>query len=135
MRSVLIGEVDFGQTKTTTVTLSASVDDTLLDPNASTDGSAIVGGVFIVAGTAAAVTAAVDGLVFTPTAHQVAPGHTVTTSFTIAVTDTVGATASDSATFVVVTTVDDAPTIFGLLPAQATTNEAFLAPFLHCVDW
>ena len=62
-------------------------------------------GVYTDTGTAAVVTAALDGLVFTPTRNQVAPGQTVTTTFTIADTDTAGATATDSTTTVVATDV------------------------------
>ena len=41
-----------------------------------------------------AATLALDALVFMPTAHQAAPGGSVTTGFTIAVTDTIAQTAS-----------------------------------------
>ena len=62
-------------------------------------------GVYTDTGTAAVVTAALDALVFTPTINQVAPGQTVTTTFTIADTDTALATATDSTTTVVATDV------------------------------
>jgi hypothetical protein len=79
---VSIGDADFSQTETATVALSASANGVLSDPSASTDHSSIIGDVYAVTGTAAAVTAALDGLVFSPTAHHVVSGHTVTTSFT-----------------------------------------------------
>ncbi len=41
----------------------------------------------LAAGTPSAVTTALDALVFTPTAHQVAPGSTITTGMTLSVSD------------------------------------------------
>jgi endoglucanase len=90
---IAITDAYAGQTEAASVTLSAAGDGTLSDPNAATDGSTIVGGVWTVSGSATAVAAALDGLVFTPTAHQVAPGNAITTTVTADVEDTAGNTA------------------------------------------
>jgi uncharacterized repeat protein (TIGR03803 family) len=131
---VVITDLNAGQTETVTITPSNIANGTLSDPNAATDGSAISNGVYAVTGTAAAVTADLDALVFHPTDHQVAPGSTVTTGFTIAVTDTAGQTASDSATSVVATavatpaevntwfqTIDGLPPTTASIPANLAT--------------
>ncbi len=111
---VSIGDVDFGQTETVTVTLSVAANGTL----ASVDGGSYDGstGVYSVTGTDAAVTLAVDALVFTPTAHQVVPGGTVTTTFTIGATDNRrrGPRAGD-ATRVAATAVADPAAFSGTL--------------------
>jgi plastocyanin len=99
---VAITDPNAGQTETASITLSNADNGTLVDPNAASDGSSFADGVYTNTGTAAAVAAAADGLVFRPTAQQVPPGQTVTTTFTISDTDTAGGTASDSATAVIV---------------------------------
>jgi Ca2+-binding RTX toxin-like protein len=108
---VTIAKIDDGLTETVTIRLSLTSNGTLSDPNAASDHSSITNGVFVVSGSGAAVTAAVDGLVFTPTAHQVTPGQTVTTGFTIGVQDSIGLSISDAVTSVVATAVNDAPII------------------------
>ncbi|HEX4140817.1 MAG TPA: choice-of-anchor tandem repeat GloVer-containing protein, partial [Candidatus Methylacidiphilales bacterium] len=98
----VVADVTVGQTETVTVTPSNAATGTLSDPNAASDGSAITNGVYTVTGTAAAVTEDLDGLVFTPTDHQLALDTIQTVGFTIAATDTAGQTASDSTTSVVI---------------------------------
>ena len=123
---VAISDVDFGQTETVTVTLSAAANGTLSNLDGGSFNSST--GVYSISGTDAAVSTALDGLVFTPTAHQVAPGSSVTTTFTIATTDTAGGTSSDSTTTVAVTAVNDPPVIAGAVAGQATTDEATVTP-------
>ena len=86
-----------------TVTLSAAANGAL--SNLGGGNYNAVTGVYTDAGSATSLTAALDGLVFTPTAHQVAPGQTVTTTFTIKDTDIARGTATDSTTTVVATAV------------------------------
>jgi hypothetical protein len=57
------------------------------------------------------LTTELEALTFTPTEHQVVPGQTVTTDFTLSDTNTTGQTTTDSKTSVVATAVDDPPTL------------------------
>ena len=124
---VTIGDTNANQTETVTVTLSAAANGTLSNlGGGSYDGTT---GIYTVSGTAAVVTAALDGLVFTPTANQVAPGQTVTTTFTILDKDTAGASATDSITTVIATDVAVPPTISGAVAGQLTTDRQAIAPF------
>ena len=98
---VVIADTNPGQTETVTVTPSSTANGVLSDPNASTDGGTVgENGVYTVSGTTAQVTAALDGLVFTPNAHVATANTPVIMSFTINVTDTAGETASDATTSV-----------------------------------
>ncbi len=124
---VTITEPDFGQTETVTVTLSSAGNGSLSHLGGGSYNA--LTGVYTVTGSAAVVTTALDGLVFTPTAHQVAPGGTVTTGFAVHVSDTAGASSSDGTTSVIATAVNDPPVISGTAGGQATTDEANVTPF------
>jgi len=121
--NVLIGAPSVGTTtETLQVTLSNATNGTLFDPNAATDGGTFSNGVYAVTGSADTVTTALEGLVFIPTANQVAPGQSVSTGFTIGVTNTLGQTnltTSDNTASVIATSVNDAPTL--LNPALSFT--------------
>jgi hypothetical protein len=113
---VSIADTNVSQTETVTVTLSAAANGTLSNLGGGSYNAAT--GVYTDTGSAAAVTTALNGLVFTPTAHEVAAGQTVTTSFTISDTDTAGASVTDATTSVVATATastggpDTAPNAF-----------------------
>ena len=128
---MVVTDPNAGQTDTVTVTPSDPANGTL----GNLDGGSYdaTTGVWSDTGTAAAVTAALDGLEFAPTINQVAPGLTVTTTFTIAATDTAGATATDSTTSVVATDVAVLPTITGTFPDWTTIDQASVAPFSRAV--
>jgi len=124
---VTLADANFGQTETVTVTLSAPANGTL----SVLGGGRYISntGVYTVGGTAGAVTAALNGLVFTPTVHQVAPGGNVATSFTIQDTDSAGATAPNRVATVIVAAVAVAPTITGTQAGETTTDNVAITPF------
>src|SRR6185312_11942813 len=70
------------------------------------------GASYTVSGSPAAVSAALQGLVFTPTPHLAAPGQTLTTSFTITASDSIaGTSATDSISSVAATAVAVPPAV------------------------
>ena len=128
---ITIADPNIGQTETVTVTLSAAANGKL--SNLGTGSYNATTGVYTVIGSAAAVTSAVDALVFTPTAHQVAPGKTVTTGLAIKDTDTAGSSTTNTTTSVVATAVNDPPTITGTAANQAGYDIGTIQPFAKVV--
>jgi hypothetical protein len=126
---VIVSDAGAGQTETVTITQSDTANGVLTDPNAANDGYSFAGDVATLSGTAAEVTADLDALVFTPSAHQVAPGSMVTTGFILGITDSSGSTAVDAATSVVATAEEDPPMIGGTQAGQAITDQQTLSPF------
>lgn len=109
LTGLTVSDLDASQTATATLTLSSSANGGLSNLAGGAYDAAT--GVYTISGSAAAITAALDGLVFTPVDHEVAPGQSVTTQFNLTVTDGVmSAAASDSA---VITALNTAPVISG----------------------
>ncbi len=100
------------------------------------------GTTYSITGTAAVTTAALQALVFQPTPHQVSPGQTVTTTFTISVSDQIAPTASDNSTTVIATAVNTAPVLTGAnnltaIQQNPTVNNGDLVSSLisgHVID-
>ena len=120
--SVTITDGNSGQTETVTVTLSSAANGTL----SNLGGGSFSDGVYSDTGTAAQVSGALQGLVFTPTAGQVAAGKTVTTGFTIVDTNTATASATDSTTTVVTTDTG---------PRTLTWTGAANTGFTNAANW
>jgi hypothetical protein len=111
LAGVTVSNVNAAQTETVTLTLSSTANGTLTNLGGGSYDATT--GVYTVTGTATAVTTALDGLVFTPTIHQVAPGQVVSTQFGLSVTDGL-MTSPATATTVNITALNDPPVISGL---------------------
>ena len=107
-------DLDTGQTETATLTLSSTLNGTLSNLAGGTYNATT--GVYTVSGSATAVTAALRGLVYTPTIHEVAPGQVVTTEFNLSVTDGL-MTSTPTTTKVNITALNDPPVISGMPPS------------------
>jgi hypothetical protein len=129
--AISIVDTNFAQTETLTVTLSATANGTLTNLGGGTYNATT--GVYTVKGAASAVTAALAGLVFTPTAHQARPGLTVTTGFTVRDIDTASLSATDGTTTVITTAGTVLPTISGAVANQAISDQQTIAPFSSVV--
>jgi hypothetical protein len=107
--TTVIADTGGDVTDTVTITLSSAANGGLSNLGGGSYNSTT--GVYAITGTAAAVTTAIQGLIFTPTAHLTAPGAALTTTFTIAETDTAGYGANNTTTTVVATGVATPPSI------------------------
>jgi hypothetical protein len=105
--AVTVSDLDIGQTEQATITLSSLADGTLSNVGIGTYDA--VHGIWTASGSAASVSAAIEALVFTPTAHQVAPGATVTAGFSLSVTD--GIMTAQASQTAVVAALNDPPVI------------------------
>ena len=123
---VAITDANSGQTETVTVTFFSGASGTL---TALPGVGSFAGSAYTVSGTASYVTAALKGLVFTPSLHQVAPGGSTITNFTISDTDTAAQSATDFSTSVTATAVAVLPTINGGRAGQAVTDQSTIRPF------
>ncbi|MGI4978067.1 MAG: beta strand repeat-containing protein, partial [Janthinobacterium lividum] len=128
---VAIANPDFGASESVTVTLLGA-DGLPTGANGSLAGSGFTQsapGVYVVAGSPASVTAALDGAMFVPAPYQVAPGASVTTTLAIAVSSNGGAPVTDSRTVFTATAPDTVPSFTGLSSTVAATDAAAAAPF------
>lgn len=116
---VVITDPNTSNTETVSVTLSNPANGTLGVLGGGTYNAAT--GVYTLTTTtetgiiqesaAELASAAVENLVFTPTQFQAAAGQTVTTGFTITVTDQAGATATNGTTTVIATQIAPSPNL------------------------
>ncbi len=118
-----------GATETVTITVHGAAGTGVANGTLSGGGLATTAtpGVYTLTGTAASVTAALQNLVFTPTAHEVAPGQTVATTLSLAVSNA-GYGPVTASTGVTATAVNDAPTLSGVPAGVAGTDNAAVSP-------
>ncbi len=127
---VTFGDVDPSTTLTVSVTLDAAGKGVFTSASLSASGfSSAGGGVYTFSGSPAAAQAAVRALVFAPTANRVNPTLTETTTFTLSIDDGFATAVTDSTTTVTSTSINDAPTITGVVGSQAVNDNATRLPF------
>lgn len=121
--NVMINDPNFGAMDTLTIALGGSGG--LLSGNNVTGGA---GGIYTIFDAAAAITADIAGVTFSPFMGQ--PNTVNTTSFTLTDKSNLFATpAVDTQTSVIDTDPAVSPTITGTVSDQATTSEAPISPF------
>jgi plastocyanin len=122
-RDVTINDPDPNPTETVTLTLTGANGVTPTDANGTLSGAGLQqtgAGTYTLTGLASSVMANLEGLIFTPTAHQVAPGSTVTTNISIIDENSAGLTTPAGTLSVVTTAANDAPTITAGVVGQTT---------------
>ena len=127
---VTISDADVNQSLAISVTIDTPGKGVFTAGSLTATGFASAGaGVYTFTGTAAQATAAIRGLVFNPSDNQVASGTTQTSTFTVAVDDSIASPVSDAATSVISTNVNDAPVITGTAAGQGVNDNATVALF------
>ena len=125
LNSLTVADPDAGQVLSAQVVLSSAADGLLTNLG---DGQYDAGsGRYQVSGAADAVQAALRGLMFVPTAHQLALGTERTTTLAVQVSDGAGGTAA-AASGIVARRADTPPTVGGAVSGQATTTTQGLLP-------
>ena len=124
--SLGLSDPDAGQIETASVTLSDPRNGTLT--NLGGGAYDALAGVYTLAGSAALVQAALQGLLFVPTPHRAAAGGQVTTGLAVAVQDGAGGGAN-AVTQVVAANLDAVPVITGSVGGQSTTTTLAALPF------
>lgn len=138
--TVRISDQNGDQTETVTINFTPPVNGILTNLGGGSYDAAT--GMYTISGSLATVNAAVDGLLFVPTSQQAAPGSSMTTSFTLKVTDAGGRTATDSTTTVNVSTsaFSGVCTVMGAIgftasiPMDTRANVTLLQPLLTSIS-
>jgi hypothetical protein len=120
-----VTDPDAGATEAVTITLSNAAAGTLSGTGLIAAGNGVY---LLAAASPSAITSELDALIFTPTAHQVAPGASVTTGLTLSISND-GGPAVTSTSSITVTAVNDAATLSGASPSLSTTDETAIKPF------
>jgi hypothetical protein len=128
---VAISDGNVAQTETVTVALSAAANGILTNLGGGSYNATT--GIYTDTGSALAVTADLQGLVFDPTTQEVAGGYSVTTGFTISDIDTAGVSTTDSTASVIATAVAAGLTISGTAAGQGVTDQTTVAPFANAL--
>ena len=117
------------QTLTVTVQIGTPANGQFTAASLAGWATVTAGSTYSFTGTAAAATTAIQALVFQPTNHQVVPGSSVTTGFTVTADDHIAPAVTDSATTVIATAINNPPTIVGTVANQAVNDNGTIQPF------
>jgi VCBS repeat-containing protein len=119
---------DHTQVVDVTLTIDESYGDFTVASLINSGFSYAFNGVYFTTTFAASAQTGIRQLVFQPNPNRVAPGMTETSSFTIEVNDGIAPVTSDTVS-VLITSVNDAPTIAGAVASQAVNDNATVSPF------
>ena len=127
-----IAVADATATATTSAALTLSAAGSPSDANGVLSGAGLThtgaGSYSLAATSPQTLSAELAALVFTPTAHEAAPGSTITSSLAATVTSADAASAT-ATTNLAVTVTDTAPTVTGLAATVGLTDSSSAAPF------